>query len=37
MVTDEEDNSVEWSGINLCEASVVVLLCDEEECWAEWE
>lgn len=37
MVTDEQDNSVEWSAINLCEASVVVLKCDESECWAEWE
>lgn len=37
MVTDEEGNSLEWSGINLCEASVVVLRCNEQECWAEWE
>ena len=37
MVTDDEDNSVEWTGINLCESSVVVLRCDDEECWAEWE
>lgn len=37
LVTDDEDNSVEWTGINLCEASVVVLRCDDQECWAEWE
>ena len=37
MVTDEQDNTVEWTGINLCEASVVVLRCDANECWAEWE
>ena len=36
-VTDEYDNTVEWSAIDLCEASVVVLHCDEDECWAEWE
>lgn len=37
LVTDDEDNSVEWTAINLCEASVVVLRCDDDECWAEWE
>lgn len=37
MVTDDEDNTVEWTAINLCESSVVVLRCDEEECWAEYE
>lgn len=37
MVTDSVGDSLEWAGINLCEASVVVLSCDDEECWAEWE
>ena len=37
MVTDEDDNAVVWSGINLCKASVVVLHCSDEECWAEIE
>jgi len=37
MVTDVDDNAVVWSGINLCQASVVVLHCDDEECWAEIE
>lgn len=37
MVTDSVGDSLEWSGINLCEATVVVLHCNEEECWAEWE
>lgn len=38
MVLDEDDNSVEWSGINLCEVSVVVLRCDKSgECWADYE
>lgn len=37
MVTDDEDSSVTWTGINLCETSVVVLRCDDEECWSEAE
>ena len=37
MITDDADNSVTWDGINLCEVSVVVLRCDENECWAEYE
>jgi len=37
MVTDEDDNSLTWQAINLCEASVVVLRCNDEECWAEHE
>lgn len=37
-VVDREDTEVEWSGINLCEASVVVLTCDDSgECTAQWE
>lgn len=37
LITDDEENEVEWTAINLCEASVVVLRCDDGECWAEWE
>ena len=37
MVMDEYENTVTWTGINLCEVSVVVLRCDENECWAEYE
>ena len=37
MVMDEYENTVTWTGINLCEVSVVVLRCDESECWAEYE
>jgi hypothetical protein len=37
LITDEDDNQVTWSAINLCEATVVVLRCDDSECWAEWE
>jgi hypothetical protein len=37
MVADEEGNNVTWDGINLCEVSVVVLKCDDSECWAEFE
>lgn len=37
MATDEDDNQVHWSGINLCETSVVVLRCNDDECWAEYE
>ena len=37
LVTDGDEGHVTWQGINLCEASVVVLRCDEEDCWAEYE
>lgn len=37
LITDSDDNEIEWTAINLCEASVVVLRCDDRECWAEWE
>ena len=37
LVTDEEGGELGFQGINLCEASVVVLRCDVEECWAEYE
>ena len=37
LVADDEGNNVTWTGLNLCETSVVVLRCDEEECWAETE
>ena len=37
MVTDREDSSITWSGINLCETSTVILVCNDEECWAEYE
>ena len=37
MVTDEEDDSITFEGINLCQASVVVLVCSPDECWAEFE
>lgn len=37
LVTDDEGGEVAFQGINLCEASVVVLRCDDEECWAELE
>jgi len=37
MVTDADDDSLVWSGINLCQASVVVLHCNDEQCWAEIE
>lgn len=37
LVTDDEGGELSFQGINLCEASVVVLRCDEEECWAEYE
>ncbi|MEM1207114.1 MAG: argininosuccinate lyase [Acidobacteriota bacterium] len=37
MVTDEEGGSVTWSAINLCESYVVVLRCNDDECWAEYE
>lgn len=37
MANDEAGDSIAFQGINLCETSVVVLRCDEEECWAEYE
>lgn len=37
MVLDEAGDGLTWTGINLCEASVVVLRCDDEECWSEAE
>lgn len=37
MVTDEDDNSLTWQALNLCESSIVVLRCNDEECWAEYE
>lgn len=37
LVTDDEGGDVTWQGINLCEASVVVLRCNDEECWADLE
>jgi hypothetical protein len=37
MVRDEAGDSVTWTGLNLCEATVIVLRCDDEKCWAEWE
>jgi hypothetical protein len=37
MVTDDEDGNVTWEGIDLCKSSVVVLRCDDDECWAEYE
>ena len=37
LITDDEENEVEWTAINLCEASVVVLHCDSSHCWADWE
>lgn len=37
LVTDDEGGELAFQGINLCEASVVVLRCDDEECWAELE
>ncbi len=37
MVTDSEDNELTFEGIDLCKTSVVVLHCNEKECWAEAE
>ena len=36
-VTDPDENEVTWTGINLCEVSVVVLRCKADECWAEFD
>ena len=37
LVTDGDDGELVFEGINLCQASVVVLRCNAEECWAESE
>lgn len=37
MVTDDDGGNVVWEGIDLCETSVVILRCDDEECWADYE
>lgn len=37
LVTDSDDENLAWTGINLCEVSVVVLKCGKGECWAEYE
>lgn len=34
---DEYGDSIEFTAINLCKVSVVVLICDDDECWAEYE
>jgi hypothetical protein len=36
-VTDPDGNEAFWTGINLCQVSVVVLRCNNTECWAEYE
>ena len=37
MVADEEGGNLAWTEIDLCELSVVVLKCNDDECWAEGE
>ncbi|MCH9651793.1 MAG: argininosuccinate lyase [Deltaproteobacteria bacterium] len=39
MAVDEEDDSIEWTAVDLCEVSVVVLMCDKRgrKCWAEFD
>lgn len=37
LVTDDEGGNVTWEGIDLCETSVVILRCDDDECWADSE
>jgi len=37
MVTDDQGGNATWQGINLCQASVVVLRCNDQGCWAETE
>ncbi len=34
---NRDGDSLEWTAINLCKVSVVVLICDDDECWAEFE
>jgi hypothetical protein len=37
LANDEAGDGIAFQAINLCETSVVVLRCNEEECWAEYE
>ncbi len=37
LVTDSEGGNVTWEGLNLCETSLVILRCNEEGCWADYE
>lgn len=37
LVLDQAGDGLTWTGLNLCEASVVILRCDDEQCWADWE
>lgn len=37
LANDEAGDGIAFQAIDLCETSVVVLRCDDEECWAEME
>ncbi len=37
LANDEAGDGIAFQAINLCETSVVVLRCNEEQCWAEME
>jgi hypothetical protein len=37
MVTDDQGGSVTWNGINLCTTTTVILRCNDEGCWADYE
>ena len=37
LAVDPDGNEVYWTGIDLCRVAVVILKCDGDECWAEYE
>ncbi|MCP4896888.1 MAG: hypothetical protein GY906_07920 [bacterium] len=37
LVTDDEGGNVTWNGLNLCTVSTVILRCNDEGCWADYE
>ena len=36
-ISDPDGGEATWTDIDLCEVSVVVLHCKQDECWAEFE
>lgn len=37
LATDSDDYELVFSGIDLCRVSKVILVCNDQECWADTE
>jgi len=37
LASDSDDNQIVFQNINLCRVSKVILVCDDQECWADTE